>query len=293
MFSFLSLGECVSFSRCFTLCGSAPVLQSRGYEAHVHGSSADGIHSELSSRTEELRVLGDEGEKRSAGGTLSGPEMKMGLCWMLIILLGCRLSQATPSKCTCDDETVIYFVPENGSIHVRVPCPNVTGEELMFFLHKDQEVIYNHTYREEISHGRLDVKLDKDGENRTVGFILTQATTESQGSYNCKATKRYPPPYLEKRGQGILLLDERFRFQPGNTPTEGPAVEEIQSFPWIWITAVALLSTYSLVVTVLALVSWMKLKKTDCQSDYMNTKPRAPRGNKKKRGVQNPIPRYF
>uniref|UniRef100_A0A3P8S3D7 Immunoglobulin subtype domain-containing protein n=1 Tax=Amphiprion percula TaxID=161767 RepID=A0A3P8S3D7_AMPPE len=247
---------------------------------------------------EELGVLGDEGEKRSAGGTLSGQEMKMGFCWMLIILLSCRLSQATPSKCTCDDESIIHFVPENGSIRVLVPCPNVTGVDLEFLLYKDQEVIYDDTYGKEISHGWLDVKLDKNRENKTVGFILTKATTESQGIYICTATRTYPPPYRKESGQGILLLDERFRFQrskhnSSNMTAERQDSRETQSYPWIWITAVALLSTYSLVVTVLAWVNWMKLKKTDCQSDYINTKPRAPRGNKKKRGVQNPIPRYF
>lgn len=39
-----------------------------------------------------------------------------------------------------------------------------------------------------------------------------------------------------------------------------------------------------------AAVLQAKMRRVDSQSDYMNTKPRAPR---KKRGVQNPVPRYF
>lgn len=225
--------------------------------------------------------------------------MKMGLLWMLLVLLSCSFSQATPRKCSCDDESTVYFVPEKGSIDVLVPCPNVSGVDLDFFLYKDKEKIYNYTSPKEISHGWPDVKLDKNKENKTVGFILTNLTTESQGIYVCTISRTYPPPYTpEERGPEILLLDERFRFQSSehncsSLTEERQDSRELQSFPWIWITVVALLSTYSLVVSVLALVSWRKLRKTDCQSDYINTKPRAPRGNKKKRGVQNPIPRYF
>lgn len=225
--------------------------------------------------------------------------MKMGLLWMLLVLLSCSFSQATPSKCSCGDVSIVHFVPEKGSIQVLVPCPNVSGVDLDFFLHKDEEQIYNYTSTQEISHGRLDVKLDKNEENQTVGFILTKVTTESHGIYVCKIARTYPPPYTQQSGQRILLLDERLRFQSSQhncnnfTEERQDVSREIQSFPWIWMTAVALLSIYSLVVSVLALVSWTKLRKTDCQSDYINTKPRAPRGNKKKRGVQNPIPRYF
>ncbi|XP_044043977.1 T-cell-specific surface glycoprotein CD28 isoform X2 [Siniperca chuatsi] len=64
-------------------------------------------------------------------------------------------------------------------------------------------------------------------------------------------------------------------------------------FPWIWILVVLLIIIYSIIVTIIAFINWVKLRRTDSQSDYMNTKPRAPRDRKKKRGVQTPIPRHF
>ncbi|XP_008299938.1 T-cell-specific surface glycoprotein CD28 homolog [Stegastes partitus] len=237
---------------------------------------------------------------------LSAQDIKMGLCWILIILLGCGLSRATESTCNCEDEPEIHYVSANGSISFTVPCPNVTGEDLTFVLRKGKEVIYNHTFTgEEKSqnhkplHGRLDVKPYRDKENKFVAFNVTEATAASHGIYSCRAIKVFPPPYITEIAQRILIVDEEIhcpRSEKNNSQITTPEQQDLRetpSYPWIWILVVAVLGTYSLAVTIFASVNWMKLKNTDSQSDYMNTKPRAHRGNKKKRGVQNPIPRYL
>lgn len=166
-------------------------------------------------------------------------------------------------------------------------------------------MIYNHTCTDKENsqkcktlHDRLDVKPHKNREHKFVSFVLTEATAESQGTYSCMVIRTYPPPIIKECARRILLLDEGFHIQSSqqnssNITAEKQDPRETQGYLWIWITVVAFLGAYSLIVTILALVNWMKLKKTDSQSDYMNTKPRAARGNKKNRGVQNPFPKYF
>lgn len=274
------------------------------------GTGADDIGSDFSAAPVVCRrsfgVLGDEGGSCIAGGefTLSAQEMKMGLCWMLIILLGCKslLGTQLPSTCDCDDMPEVQFIPANDG--VRVPCPNVTGEELTYELRKGQQAIYNYTCTNKENsqkckslNDRQDVEPFNNKGNKFAGFLLTKGTSEITGIYSCIAKKIFLPPVIKECAQRILVLDGGCRFQSSqhncsNVTTERQDPRETQGYPWIWITVVALLGAYSLTVTILALVNWMKLKKTDSQSDYMNTKPRAARGNKN-RGIQNPFPKYF
>lgn len=109
--------------------------------------------------------------------------------------------------------------------------------------------------------------------------------------------------------------------------------KESRDFSWIWIVVLVSVTLYGVIVTICASSFWVrkiqytplrliqssksswvkflqwkhvfttktklsdvsqiKLKKTDSQSDYINTKPRAPRRPRKNRGVQNPAPRFL
>ncbi|XP_039998274.1 uncharacterized protein si:dkey-1h24.6 isoform X2 [Xiphias gladius] len=187
-----------------------------------------------------------------------------------------------------------------GRDKVRVPCPNGTADVMIFNLLRDQEVIANLTCHRENNtlkctnpHTWVDTKVEENNQHTLVSFILTGLSNSSHETYACEGIFIYPPPLrrlpsavrIQVLEEGQLCKCNKNSNIHGDNPRCG--------FTWIWILVFVLLSIYSVISTVIALVNWVKLRKTDSQSDYMNTKPRAPRDRKKKKGVQNPMPRYF
>ncbi|KAG8004658.1 hypothetical protein GBF38_009010 [Nibea albiflora] len=235
-----------------------------------------------SSSEEGLKFLGDEeGEPRghqSAGGELTLSvqiRMKMSACWVFVFLVGCRLSHATqPPTHEYSDQLRGVCVPVGGN--VTVPCPVFGHGEFSFHLFHGDRRIYNHT----CSQCHPGVKLTNSS------FVLTGVNSSSFGIYRCEGTVMFPPP-LFKRSKRTLVLIQGHQCNKVCKPPESQNC----SYHWIWI--LTLVSTYSITVTIIAIIIWIKLKRTDSQSDYMNTKPKPPRDRKKKRGVQNPIPRHF
>ncbi|XP_020509588.2 T-cell-specific surface glycoprotein CD28 [Labrus bergylta] len=220
----------------------------------------------------------------------------MSPCWVFMILVGFRISDAATqgqNTCTFNDKLKSVCVAAGDS--VSVPCPNMTGEDFRLNLLKDQEVISNHTCSlgnkapdcKSSSRGwvQLHIKTDND----SVSFLLKGVNASSHGVYRCEGQVRFPPPLLPAvpGAVSILVLIEGHQCKVPK--------QECSDNPWIWIWILALVSVtlYSVIITVSAVFFWVKLRKTDSQSDYMNTKPRAPRGQRKNRGVQNPAPRYF
>lgn len=219
-----------------------------------------------------------------------------GVCWMLMILVGCRLSHATPpqSECACNDRVEHICVPAGHS--VIIPCPVLQGEEVNFNLLKDGNVIYNHTCdsKEMLPNctsksTSLDVELCENVDNKSVSFKLTRVNISSSAVYRCGLTVMYPPPLKRVPGKvAYLVLIEGYQCHRRDTKTKE---EPNCGLHWIWI--VAVVSVYSLTITVVAVLLWFKLRKTDSQSDYMNTKPRAHRDRRRKGEVKHPIPRHF
>uniref|UniRef100_A0A3Q3NGY6 T-cell-specific surface glycoprotein CD28-like n=1 Tax=Labrus bergylta TaxID=56723 RepID=A0A3Q3NGY6_9LABR len=206
----------------------------------------------------------------------------MSPCWVFMILVGFRISDAKYVFLFSLSLDKLKSVCVAAGDSVSVPCPNMTGEDFRLNLLKDQEVISNHT----CSLGnKLHIKTDND----SVSFLLTGVNASSHGVYRCEGQVRFPPPLLPAvpGAVSILVLIEGHQCKVPK--------QECSDNPWIWIWILALVSVtlYSVIITVSAVFFWVKLRKTDSQSDYMNTKPRAPRGQRKNRGVQNPAPRYF
>ncbi|XP_060922839.1 T-cell-specific surface glycoprotein CD28 [Limanda limanda] len=245
------------------------------------------------------------GHFSSVGGkfTLTLREMKTSVGWTFLLLLGCRLSCAThvsPSTCPCDVQLNTICVPGREQVHV--PCPNVTADEIIFKLFKEQELIFNVTCMAEnntLKCTSLHTSAGVGVENirqESVDFVLTGVTESSYGTYRCEGLVMFPPP-LKTVPSAVMMLVKghpcRFKTETtkdssicGDNPSQHLDI-------WIWIVMVAFLSIYSVTVTVIAIVIWVRMRKEASQSDYMNTKPRGMRDGKKKRGIQKPIPRHF
>ncbi|XP_022624105.1 uncharacterized protein LOC111238728 [Seriola dumerili] len=218
----------------------------------------------------------------------------MSVCWMFIILLGCKFSHTALSQSTCNCNEQMKTL----CVSVHVPCPNVTAHTMNFNLFKDQEVISaggcnrdNNTLKCSQTIKREGVTLDEQHE--PVSFLLTGVTDSSYGIYRCESTITLPPPF--RKVPSTLRIQVIAEGHICNSNQNSSSLYENPSprFAWIWILVIILLSIYSIIATIIAFTNWVKLRKMDSQSDYMNTKPRAPRERRKKKGVQNPIPRHF
>uniref|UniRef100_A0A3Q3W1Z1 Uncharacterized protein n=1 Tax=Mola mola TaxID=94237 RepID=A0A3Q3W1Z1_MOLML len=201
--------------------------------------------------------------------------------WMFMVLLGCRLLHASLSwrSCTC-----------NGN--VSVPCPWSHAEQLKFNLLQDGRIIYMHrTCRNggnapdcEPNNTRMGVEVQENTENKSVSFLLTGVNASSHGIYRCEGIVMFPPPLVSVPSD-LGILGHIYFFL--NFRTDG---DKNCGFHWIWI--IVLLSSYSIVATSGTVFFWVKLRRTDSQSDYMNTIPKPTRERRKKR-VQISIPRHF
>ncbi|XP_030265220.1 T-cell-specific surface glycoprotein CD28-like isoform X1 [Sparus aurata] len=211
--------------------------------------------------------------------------------WVFMILACCRLSHADQphqGSRACYDalKTVCVSAGEN----VSVPCPKIKerAELVTFNLFQNMEQVYNHT----CSPGACTVTkmgLHENTENTSVSFVLSGVNASDHALYRCEMKHAFPPPLITEAGDLILVLVKGH--QCNRTPeVTVTAAEQYCGFYWILI--LALVSLYSIIATVLAIFNCVKLRRTDSQSDYMNTKPLPARDRRKKR-IQNPFPRHF
>ncbi|XP_029941810.1 uncharacterized protein LOC115383773 [Salarias fasciatus] len=223
----------------------------------------------------------------------------MRLCWLLLVVLGCRPSRAAPSPSIGALQDVQTASQAGCSGTALILCPSVTGKTLRFNLLRGDERICNCTCQ--VQPGEQDcsaqcspdVKPHKSREGRFAGFNVTVSKTPVR--YSCEAAVISPPPLKKSLSDAVVpLLVEGHQCGSNQDGSTGDGQERRSgTWLWIWILVVVSLSVYGLAVTVLASVCWTKLRRTELQNDYMNAKPRVQRAPKKKRGIQNPIPRYF
>ncbi|XP_049426212.1 T-cell-specific surface glycoprotein CD28 [Epinephelus fuscoguttatus] len=225
----------------------------------------------------------------------------MRACWVFVILLWCRFSHATESQSVCKDQLKIACVAPGHN--VSVPCPKLTTQDVTFYLLKEEEVIYelacirnNATSDCEQSNTGVGVELQENTENKSAGFTLTGVNASSYGIYRCEVHIMFPPPLRKVPSTlSILVRVKGHQCTVNKTYNIKPVIEEAQKdgFLWIWILGIVVLGVYGIIVTIVAIIIWAKWRQSDSQCDYMNTKPKATRDRKKKRGVQIPIPRHF
>nr|XP_012774911.1 uncharacterized protein LOC101482322 isoform X2 [Maylandia zebra] len=198
----------------------------------------------------------------------------MRISWMFMCLLVCKSSYGTQdqSDSNCDWSGLTLHDSSNDNVTVTCPLILPKDEEISFYLLKDKDMIYSHTCKQNCTGMKWDA-----GELHTNGshwFFTVKLGHNIRGLYRCNITRAYPPPLTKDYGDPVLVIE--FPHQCP-TPTCNPTGDAPNtSQEWIWIMVIAIL----------------KLKNTENQSDYMNTKPRAPRDRKKKKGLQN-IQRHF
>uniref|UniRef100_A0A3P9JEZ5 Uncharacterized protein n=1 Tax=Oryzias latipes TaxID=8090 RepID=A0A3P9JEZ5_ORYLA len=203
-----------------------------------------------------------------------------GFCWTLLVLMLSRTSHASQGLDTKDVTLKRVFVL----------CPNFTTQHVLFKLTINQELmatceIKNSSQIFESQPSNTDVEFKKTG--ALVGFELRGAMARADVAYRCDADKKFPPPFESFPNQSwFLVFHEETCTNPEACQEGGGGGGQLL---WVWVTGVTLLATYGLAVTVAAFVLWFKLKDADSQNDYMNTKPKAAR---KRRGLQNPTPKY-
>lgn len=209
----------------------------------------------------------------------------------IMILMGCRSSHAAESTCVCNDEPRPVCVPPGAD--VDVPCPKVTADDVTFNLFVGDEMMNNHSRIHGVecisSTGRVLCELHTNNENKSASFRLLKVNASSQGIYRCEGTIMYPPPLKYVHSDKVLVQVQGYQCEKACTNITIVAEPQC-GFHWMLVSGVT--SLYSVTVTIVAIILWVKLRKTDSQSDYMNTKPRATRDRKKNR--QKPfVQRHF
>ncbi|KAL6115445.1 uncharacterized protein ACO6RY_00288 [Pungitius sinensis] len=199
--------------------------------------------------------------------------------WLFMMLLSCGSYRAIKSQdvCPCKDQIKTVCMPAGGE--VSVPCPNSTGQEVIYYLYKDGEEICTDPCT------TAGVRLREDNKS----FMLTVVNASSYGAYGCQSIGTYPPP-LTKSTLWIIVHVEGHQCNVREDPSR---TDQTDGFLWIWILVLVLLCTYSLIITIIASITWVKWRSSNCQNDYMNTKPKANKDRRKKRGVQIPVRRHF
>lgn len=215
----------------------------------------------------------------------------MNIYWMVNILLGCVFCQATQNICNCNDRLETICAGPGETVHI--PCPELQTTDLMLNLNKNEKVISNCVFNSTNKMLNCTHKLSSDNvvpENQS-GFKLTVTNASSNGIYRCDSKSIFPPPVSKTTGPlTILVLVQGHQCQSTTVDVDTRTHTDLRL---VWIGVLAFLSIYSLIVSIIAVVTWVKLKRSDAYSDYMNTKPRPSKDRKKKRGIQTPTPRYF
>ncbi|KAM7375117.1 hypothetical protein PAMA_014278 [Pampus argenteus] len=181
----------------------------------------------------------------------------MSVCWVFMILLGCRLSHASPSEslspCNYQLKTMHVLAGHN----VSLPCPKLKGELMNFRLFKDDEEINLNasTSVRELKH------------NGSTSFILSGVNASSRGIYRCEGRVTFPPPSL-KNNLMILLLIEGHQCNYSETKT---VEHQVVGLHWIWISVIVVLCIYSIVITVIALVNHVSMQRSFLMNSWIIT----------------------
>ncbi|KAK1876362.1 T-cell-specific surface glycoprotein CD28 [Dissostichus eleginoides] len=215
----------------------------------------------------------------------------MRACWMFMFLLSCRLSQAAKKQ-----DLKMICVPFGDN--VTVPCPELNQKDVTFKFLKNEEMISNHkcifglnnTRSKHHTETKAGVELHENRENQSVNFMLTGVNATSFGLYRCEATVFHPPPIETIPSTVFILVQVEGHHCGLNTKAGG---DQTDGLLWIWILGIVVLGIYGVTATIIAGIFWVKWRSSESDSDYMNTKPKAPRDRRKNKWVQNPGPRHF
>ncbi|KAJ8004203.1 hypothetical protein DPEC_G00156350 [Dallia pectoralis] len=215
----------------------------------------------------------------------------MNIGWIPMILLSLCFSSAAKVIIShiFDDLVVFQVYGHPGNRTISVPCPNLPGmdsKEMTYTLRLGDLEVGNHTYdtgKNYTETVREGLRLRVNQTDLTVQFVVSGTTVKHASVYTCKVRRLFPPPIEDLKEYRTVVLVQDYQSPPENIPDSGEV--------WVWKLAFWIIVIYGLAVTLIAFVSYIRLrKKESSHSDYMNTRPRAPpRVLKKKHGVQHPV----
>lgn len=215
----------------------------------------------------------------------------MSIYWMVSIFLGCMFCQASQNICNFNDQLETICAAPRDTVHI--PCPDLHNTDLVVDLIKNEKGISRCIFNSTTKTLNCVHELSSDiivPENQT-GFNLTVTNASSHGLYRCDSRTIFPPPISKNTGPSKILV-----LVQGHQCLSSMAEVHIRTYmdlgP-VWIGVLVFLCAYSLIVSIITVVNWVKLKRMDSYSDYMNTKPRPSKDRKKRRGIQTPTPLYF
>lgn len=94
---------------------------------------------------------------------------------------------------------------------VSVPCPPLTGEDVIFNLLQDQHLIHNCTCHDsEVSQCQTQIQMDTGVElkqlNGSFSFSLSGDAAGRRGLYSCEGQVTFPPPYKKVQSSLKVLV---------------------------------------------------------------------------------------
>uniref|UniRef100_A0A8C6PN79 Immunoglobulin V-set domain-containing protein n=1 Tax=Nothobranchius furzeri TaxID=105023 RepID=A0A8C6PN79_NOTFU len=202
----------------------------------------------------------------------------LGVCWRTIILLSYVPSQVLLQQSTKGCDVLVLSARSHPPVFVPCPALPANAQEVIMELFKDQESIWkcktDISSKQQCNQTQLNIQPHKNEFNQTDGLKIMALPRTSQAIYRCQVGIEYPPPYKLMNTYnsifGLFLSEDHCSSAKQST-------EDGHRLPWVWITVVSLLCTYSIAVTIFALVIWVRYsyetKSRGVDTIHRNTKP--------------------
>ncbi|XP_054629528.1 T-cell-specific surface glycoprotein CD28 isoform X2 [Dunckerocampus dactyliophorus] len=191
--------------------------------------------------------------------------------WVFVIFLGCRFSLTTPMQSNCPCKCELKAVCPHAPATLTVPCPEMAGEDVIFSLLKDEQVIY---YRKCNSTGdTLDCESNPSAgvvlreANESVSFILSGETARNGGLYRCEGMVTFPPPFRKGTSAVRILV----HVEGHQCQDSGVKTHLSNELLWILIAVLGILCVYSITITIIAGIKRASAWQVNFQNDYINT----------------------
>ncbi|XP_061916715.1 T-cell-specific surface glycoprotein CD28 [Entelurus aequoreus] len=220
---------------------------------------------------------------------MSPYQFKMSV-WVFVIFLVSEIPPTTPAQSNCPCKYELKAVCSHGPATVFVPCPKITGEDVTFWLLKDEREICKRkcSYTKDVleCEPNPECSLALREANESVSFILTGDPARTSGLYMCEGMVTFPPPFkMETSAMRILVHVE------GRQCQDSPAKTHLSNeLLWILIAVLGILCVYSVTITTIAGVKWANARREHVHNVYSNT-TRTKVSNKK--NYRKPKPQLF
>ncbi|KAM7380178.1 hypothetical protein PAMP_003491 [Pampus punctatissimus] len=181
--------------------------------------------------------------------------MRLVILWMVMVCL----SDGKITKCSV--ETIIS-VSKPSKIFISCPANMANSSEFNYLLYFNDSCINN-------------IRLTKNFGSDGLLSSQYEVTANNSGVYTCKREMVYPPPYKEDCHSTEVVLAEMQNTNKTSPLASQSCPEKLPLIPEmvLWVGCGTLL-VYSLSITCISVVLWIKLKKNEEDANvYINTRP--------------------